>query len=167
MRKHFTLALILLSTSGFAQSAFFVGIGLDTGEVREYLDSRTYVQNLEEDSLNLWVASTFNNQEIKYRFHDGTLFSIEDIREFDNKEQALAISETCVDYLKLLDFDTKQIDAEGGTEHYVAVTHDRVVEFIQVKNREDDSYECTLRVTSRRYGPRMKTETFVASLNSY
>lgn len=167
MRYTFTLALIFLSASLYSQSAFFVGIGLDTGEVKEYLNSRSYVTLLDDQQQDVWIASAFDNQEINYRFHDATLYAIEDVRAIDDKEKALAVSKTCVDYMKLLDFDTKQIESVSNTEHYVAITHDRVVEFIQERNKEDESYRCTLRVTSRRYGPRMKTESFVASINAY
>lgn len=165
MRNILTLVLITLSFSLNAQSAFFVGIGQDTGEVREYLESRTYLRTLTEDSINLWTGNVFANQEIKYRFHEGTLYAIEDIRVFDDKEKAEAIAETCISYLKLLDFDSKQLESVNSTEHYVAVTHDKVVEFIRIQERGSDNISCTLKVTSRRYGPRMKTESFVASVN--
>lgn len=165
MRNILTLVLITLSFSLSAQSAFFVGIGQDTGEVREYLESRTYLRALNEDSVNLWTGNVFANQEIKYRFHDGTLYSIEDVRIFDDKERAEAITETCIGYLKLLDFDSKQLESTNSTDHYVAVTHDKVVEFIRIQERGSDNISCILKVTSRRYGPRMKTESFVASVN--
>ncbi len=165
MRNILTLVLITLSFSLNAQSALFVGIGQDTGEVREFLETRTYLRSLTEDSINLWTGNVFSNQEIKYRFHEGTLYAIEDVRIFDDKEKAQAISETCISYLKLLDFDSKLLESSNGTDHYVAVTHDKVVEFIRVKDRDSDTYRCTLKVTSRRYGPRMKTESFVASVN--
>lgn len=165
MRNILTLVLITLSFSIHAQSAFFVGIGQDTGEVREYLETRTYLRTLTEDSTNLWTGSVFSNQEIKYRFHEGILYAIEDVRVFDNKEKAESISETCIGYLKLLDFDSKQLVSSGTRDHYVAITYDKVVEFSFESERDTDNYTCTLKVTSRRHGPRMKTESFVASVN--
>lgn len=167
MRNTFTLVLLTLSLSLSAQSALFVGIGQDTSEVREYLSTRTYLGSISEDSLDLWVAEIRKQQEVKYRFHDGTLYAIEDIREYEDKQQAEEITRTCVEYLKLLDFDSKQLESSNRIKRYVAITPDKVVEFIQERDGSSERYTCTLKVTSRRYGPRMKTESFVASVNAY
>ncbi|MDP5170725.1 MAG: hypothetical protein NWR72_10805 [Bacteroidia bacterium] len=166
MRQIYTFALLLLSASSFAQSAFFVGIGSDSNAVREIIESRAYLKPALGDSPDLWIRKVYSHQEIKYRFHEGILFSIEDERVFDTKELAEHVAETCKTYLGLLDFDTKQIDDIENADHFVAVTYDKVVEFILARDKTTEKYTCTLKVTSRRHGPRMQTESFVAQLTA-
>lgn len=163
MRHIYTFALLLLPSFVFSQSALFIGIGLDTGAVRTMLEEKDYLRHLREDSAGVWTAHAFPHQTLSYRFFDGILYAIEDTRSFSDAEKVDQLTASCLAYLKLLDYDTKTVDASSGSAHYVAVTFDQVVEF--VKTRQGDSYECTLRVTSRRHGPRMKTESFVAQVS--
>ncbi len=165
MRQLYTIAFLILASSLHAQSAFFVGIGKDTSEVREFLASRSYLQNITTDSVHIWTGKIVPGQEIQYRFHDGILYAIEDERSFSDKLVADQVESSCLAYLKLLDFDTRTLSSSGGKTHYVAVTYDQVVEFIREYDKDKTNSVCQLRVTSRRYGPRMRTESFVAQLN--
>ncbi len=168
MRQIYTIALLLLSTSVFSQSALFVNIGQDTGEVREFLESRTYFRSISENSISLWTGTVHKNQEVRYHFFDGVLYAIEDQRLYTDKNQAHQVMEACVTYLEMVDFDTKEMESpDNNVDHYVAITHDRVVEFKMTWDRDTNEYTCSLMVTSRRYGPRMKTESFVSQVNAF
>ncbi len=163
MRQLYTFILLLIPCFASSQSALFIGIGLDTGAVRTLLEEKDYLKHLREDSVGLWTARAFPNQTLSYRFFDGILYAIEDKRSFTDPEQVDQLTASCLAYLKLLDFDAKTVEASGTSVHYVAVTFDQVIEFVKI--RKGDNYDCTLRVTSRRHGPRMKTESFVAQVS--
>lgn len=165
MKQLYTALFLVLSSATFGQSSFFITLGQDTGDVRSYLESRTYVRELYDEDASHWRSPISRSQNMHYLFHDGLLYAQEDQRMFADEETAEHVSNTCIEYLKLLDYDSKELEAEAG-EHFVAVTHDRVIEFITTPQKGSEQILMTLRVTSRRYGPRMQTERFVSSLAS-
>jgi hypothetical protein len=160
-------SFLLLLSSVWAQNALFIPFGQTMPQVQEFVATRDYIHVSEaRDSLKdrLLVNQVSARQKLTYVFQDEMLYAVEDFRTYDNKKQADAIIEACVDYMGLEERRVRTVSSSGGTTHYAALAEDRIIEFFVTKDRKADRYELRLKVTSRLYGPRMETETFAMEL---
>ncbi|MEM7657738.1 MAG: hypothetical protein AAF399_16525, partial [Bacteroidota bacterium] len=117
------------------------------------------------DSL---VHQLENGWSVAYLMEEEQLYAVEDIREYTDKKEVEAVITSCLAYFKLFDKRIREPRKNGLKAYYVVVLDDRLVELRvwESGKRKQRRTHISLRSTSRLYGPRLKTESMIAQLDS-
>ena len=163
MKFLFLIAFLLCSLATHAQNVLFLPFGQHPTVVDSFLNSRDYVDLIE--SLDGEIVSTKidSTNEVNYYFKTNRLYAVEDKRVYQSQKDAQASLEACLGYLEERGEIFKAYQSKD-IQHYVLVDDDKMTEVFIYSSARPFRAEVHLKSTSRKYGPRMKTESFIAEL---
>jgi len=165
MKILFQIALLFCSLAASAQNILFLPFGQTQISVDSFLQTRDYLDLIEKPDPEIISSSIDSIAKVKYYFKTDRLYAVEDMRFYKDKEDAEAALDACLEFLKKKGkgevykaFNSKEV------QHYVSVDDDKMTELIISFNARPFAAKVHLKSTSRKYGPRMKTESFIADL---
>lgn len=163
MKYLFQVAFLLLPLAASAQNILFLPFGQAQTKVDSFLQTRDYLDQVEKLNEDILSSKVDSSSQVKYYFKTDKLYAVEDKRFYLSKKDAEEALDACLAYLKLKGevykaFNTKEV------QHYVSIDENKMTEVIIYFNARPFEAEVHLKSTSRKYGPRMKTESFIAEL---
>ncbi|MEL6672457.1 MAG: hypothetical protein AAFR61_09705 [Bacteroidota bacterium] len=165
----FTFGLLFLGLASLqAQNAMFIPFGQSTGELSHFIQNLDYVQDIALRSQKDSIQVNLPGQDLTYHFHHNILYAISDLRYYENKREAERVIGSCLAFMELGEKKLHQVSNKGSLTHYACLEEDRVTELkVEVikQGKRKKHYRVLLTATSRRHGPRMKTEAFASSLD--
>lgn len=133
-----------------AQNGTFIPFGTKLDDVKTHLDSRLYARDFmwDKDSRTLEISNDF--QLARYKFTNGELSGITDIRKYPNKDRADEIVKSCVDYLKNTEGEVATVNTKDLKRHYVTLLKDRIIELkVRIeKEKESEVQETVVEISS-------------------
>ena len=155
------LLFILLASSqivSFSQNALFLPFGQSNQQIENYLVTRDYIQEIKREKQDQIVNQVTENRKVVYHFEENFLYATEDIRMITDKKLLDDALKSCREYMKDGDKLPKALSSKNFQKHYLIVKEDKIIELTLKKDSRTKDYILCLKVTSRRYGPRMATE---------
>ncbi len=159
---YFSLQFILITTVN-SQNVLFVPFGQTQEDVATFVESRTYLEKIESDSIeeNMLIAKG-EKQVSKYLFHKNYLYSITNEKHYKNKKQAEPIIKAIVDYLNYGEEKVVSIPSGVYKKHLAVMENSRILQ-LRVKQENRDGEDITiveLSSTSIKYGPEEEIQNY-------
>ncbi|MDW3647463.1 MAG: hypothetical protein R8P61_10385 [Bacteroidia bacterium] len=163
MKFAFLITFLLCSLATFGQNVLFLDFGQNSTRVDSFLQTRDYLELVEKMDGEILSSKIDSINEIKYYFKTDKLYAVEDKRSYASLKDAQDALNGCLSYLEGKGEVYKAFNSKD-VQHFVAVDENKMTEVIIYSNARPFRAEVHLKSTSRKYGPRMKTESFIAEL---
>ena len=153
--KQLIRILVFLVTSIqviFAQNNLFIPFGQTTDDVKTYLESRDYIENVVEDQeMKSLTAQLEENKLVEYLFEGGKLYATTVRRNYSDKKSAKEIQRQALEYLQVTGRGAVKQTTSNNIDCYTTVTDSRVIKLFVIDHKK--SITLMLSSFSRQYGP--------------
>ncbi|MDP5171134.1 MAG: hypothetical protein NWR72_12890 [Bacteroidia bacterium] len=158
--KQFSILFIHLLSLPLVQGQnnFFLPFGQSPDEVRTFLQSRDYVDGVEEDSeLRSLRVKLDPDKQVEYAFDsNGVLYATTITRQYRKKRDAAEIEAEVLEYMQVVSQGQMKKKTEGPLTCHTAIVDTRVIKLFVLEH--SDGKTLTLTSLSRQYGPPLDEE---------
>lgn len=154
----FSFALLLALSPMPGQNNFFLPFGQTSEEVKSFLYSRDYVQNIEEDiELQSLRVHLDDYKQVEYAFDErGVLYATTITRQYNRVKNAKDIEQEVLEYMAVISSGQVSRSTEGPLTCHTAISVSRVVKLFVLEH--EDGRTLTLTSLSRLHGPPLADE---------
>lgn len=158
--KHLSTCLItwLLVAQVFGQNNLFLPFGQSPEEVRTFLNSRDYIQGVEEDREMLSLRARLDeHKQVEYVFDEqGVLYATTVTRNYQSRRDADDIQDEVLEYMDIVSQGQIRKTVDDNITCYTALADSRVIKLFVIELQ--DSRTLTLTSISRQHGPALTEE---------
>lgn len=157
---------LLIQTPAIAQNHLFIPFGQTKDEVRSFLTSRDYVNDIvTDDKMGILRAVLEADKHVEYVFEEGHLYSTSVTRNYANKKSAKEVEKKCLEYMVVTGSkDIKETRSDNRTCHTV-VTDNRVIKLFVIEYQKSKTLIFT--AVSRKFGPMISKKDYYYEIDLF
>lgn len=150
---------LLIQTSAIGQNHLFIPFGQTKDEVRSFLTTRDYVNDIVvDDKMGTLRAILEADKHVEYVFEKGHLYATSVTRNYSDKKSAKEVERKCLEYMEVTGSrDIKETHNDNVTCHTV-VTENRIIKLFVREYQK--SKTLTFTSVSRKFGPMISKKDY-------
>lgn len=155
----FFTTLLLISGSAIGQNNLFIPFGQSTEDVKNFLGTRDYIVQIQEDTEMESVRAILDeDKHVEYAFDKGALYATTVTRNYTDKKSAKEIQKNCLDYMTQIGLDEVKTTSNENIICYTVLTEGRIIKLFVINHPR--STTLTLTSVSRDFGPMIQNQDF-------
>lgn len=163
---YFVILTLFIQASAISQNHLFIPFGQTEDEVRDFLNSRDYVNKIIEDSKMGSLRAVLEvDKHVEYVFEKGQLYATSVTRNYSDRKSAKEVEKKCLEYMLVTGSnDIKQTHNENVICHTV-VTDSRVIKLFIIEHSK--SKTLTFTSVSRKFGPMISKKDYYYEIDLF
>ena len=161
MRTSLLIISLLISfcPALIGQHNLFIQFGKSANEVKSFLYSRDYVDDVSEDSeVGRLRVALDPNKHIEYGFIQDRHYSTTITRNYTNRKTAKDVEKNCLSYMNSVKTSEIKLNEVEKISCYTAIADDKIIKLFIIRHPE--SITLTLAAFSRYFGPMQQESRF-------